>query len=92
MAGLSGVMAGPIFGASPVMGHEMILLGFVIVVIGGLGSFKGAVVGALLVAIAETYGNFFAPEVATFTLFVLMALVLLFKPSGMFGQPGVLDH
>ncbi|MFC4540368.1 branched-chain amino acid ABC transporter permease [Halosolutus amylolyticus] len=92
LAGLSGIMAAPMFGVFPTMGHDLILLGFVIVVIGGLGSYKGSIVGALVVALAETYGNFFAPEIASVTLFALMVLVLLFKPSGMFGKPGVLAH
>jgi branched-subunit amino acid ABC-type transport system permease component len=92
LAGLAGIMAAPLFGVSPTMGQEIIILGFVVVVIGGLGSFKGSLVGALLIAMTQTYGNFFAPDLATFTLFVLMAVVLLVKPSGMFGQEGVLEH
>jgi branched-chain amino acid transport system permease protein len=86
LAALGGVMGGPIVGVYPGADFEILLLGFVVVIIGGLGSLKGALVGGLLVGLLDTFGKVFFPELALFTIFAPMALILAVRPSGLFGR------
>ena len=76
-----------IYGARPGLDENVLLLALVVVVIGGLGSIRGALVGALLIGQVESLGRALLPEVAPFLLFGTMALVLLFRPRGLFGSP-----
>jgi len=87
LAGLAGVLLGTARAVSPAMGTDIIIQAFAIVVIGGLGSFRGAVLGAIAVGILNAYGAVFLPTIVDILVFVLMAAVLLVKPSGLFGDP-----
>lgn len=86
LAGLAGVLVGAQQGFDPTTGVAVIIKAFAVVVIGGLGSFRGAVVGALLVGLLESYLAIFASPISELSVFVLMAAVLLVRPSGLFGQ------
>jgi branched-chain amino acid transport system permease protein len=86
LAALGGVMGGPILGVYPGADFEVLLLGFVVVIIGGLGSLKGALVGGLAVGLLDNFGKVFFPELALFTIFAPMALVLAIRPAGLFGR------
>ncbi|MGH7406507.1 MAG: branched-chain amino acid ABC transporter permease [Candidatus Methylomirabilales bacterium] len=85
LAAFGGVMAGPIASAYPGMGVEVLIKAFIVVVIGGLGSLKGAAVGSLLVGVAETFGQALAPDWAMAVAYAVMAAVLLWRPTGLFG-------
>lgn len=85
LAAFGGVMAGPIASAYPGMGVEILIKAFIVVVIGGLGSLKGAAVGSLLVGVAETFGQALAPDWAMAVTYAVMAAVLLWRPSGLYG-------
>jgi branched-chain amino acid transport system permease protein len=101
LAGLAGVMAGPIFAVESGMGESILILTFVVIVIGGIGSVRGAVVGALLVGLVDTLGRAFLPQLfrvflssavadsvgaslASMSIYILMAAVLICKPKGLF--------
>ncbi len=86
LAALGGVMGGPIVGVYPGADFEVLLLGFVVVIIGGLGSLKGALVGGLVVGLLDNFGKVFFPELALFTIFAPMALILAARPAGLFGR------
>jgi branched-chain amino acid transport system permease protein len=86
LAALGGVMGGPIMGVYPGADFEVLLLGFVVVIIGGLGSLRGALVGGLLVGLLDNFGKVFFPEFALFTIFAPMALILAVRPTGLFGR------
>jgi branched-chain amino acid transport system permease protein len=86
LAALAGVLGGPIFGVSPGLDLEILLLALVVVVIGGLGSLRGAFVGGLLVGLLDTFGRALFPEFAAFAIFVPMAIVLGLRPKGLFGR------
>jgi branched-chain amino acid transport system permease protein len=86
LAALGGVMGGPIVGVFPGADFEIMLLGFVVVIIGGLGSLKGALVGGLAVGLLDNFGKVFFPEFALFTIFAPMALILAVRPTGLFGR------
>lgn len=86
LAALGGVMGGPIVGVYPGADFEILLLGFVVVIIGGLGSLKGALVGGLIVGLLDNFGKVFFPELALFTIFAPMVLILALRPTGLFGR------
>lgn len=86
LAALGGVMGGPIMGVYPGADFEVLLLGFVVVIIGGLGSLKGALFGSMAVGLLDNFGKVFFPELALFTIFVPMALILAVRPTGLFGS------
>lgn len=86
LAALGGVLGGPIIGAYPGADFEVMLLAFVVVIIGGLGSLKGALFGGLLVGLLDNFGKAFFPEFALFTVFVPMAVILVVRPTGIFGR------
>jgi branched-chain amino acid transport system permease protein len=86
LAALGGVMGGPIVGIYPGADFEVLLLGFVVVIIGGLGSLKGALAGGLIVGLLDNFGKVFFPELALFTIFAPMALILALRPAGLFGR------
>jgi len=86
LAGLGGVLAGPMRSVNPEMGSLVLAEAFVVTVIGGLGSLVGAVVAGLMVGIAVSMTALFAPEMATIVMFALMAVVLLIRPQGLFGR------
>ena len=84
LAGLAGAISTPITSVAPGMGDTVLIICFVVVVIGGVGSVKGAFLGALLIGLADTFGKVFVPDFASFTVYGVMAAVLLWKPRGLF--------
>jgi len=103
LAGLSGALVGAIQSVQIGMGEPVLILAFVVIVIGGIGSIKGALIGALLVGLTDTMGRIALPiffstfmetsaatsvgsSLASMSIYILMALVLLFKPTGLFGR------
>jgi branched-chain amino acid transport system permease protein len=91
MAGLAGILAGPLRGVYAEMGVEIIIECFVVVVVGGMGSLLGAVVAGLLIGEVVSLTSYFAPKLAEIVVFVVMAVVLLVRPSGLFGEPGLAE-
>jgi len=78
------MIAAPVSSVYPGMGNQILIIAFVVVVIGGLGSIRGAFLGALLVGLTATWGAVLVPQYAGTAVYVLMAVVLLFKPRGLF--------
>lgn len=87
LAGLSGVVAGPIQSAYPSMGVSILVPALIVVVVGGLGSLKGSLAGSLIIGQAETLGKAWLPATSMLIIYVVMALVLLLRPQGLFGRP-----
>src|SRR5438552_1500321 len=86
LAALAGVMAAPIYQVSPLMGSNIIIVVFAVVVIGGMGSILGAIVSGFALGLVEGLTKVFYPEASTTVIFVIMALVLLVQPPGFFGR------
>jgi branched-chain amino acid transport system permease protein len=86
LAALAGMLAAPISSVYPGMGNQVLIISFVVVVIGGIGSVKGALVAALAIGLADTFGKVFAPQIAGMVVYLLMAAVLLWRPQGIFGR------
>jgi branched-chain amino acid transport system permease protein len=86
LAAFAGMIAAPVASVFPGMGNQILIISFVVVVIGGIGSIKGAFLGALLIGLADTFGQVYAPAIAGMTVYVLMAAVLLWRPAGLFGR------
>jgi len=108
LAALAGVMAGPILAVEVGMGESILILTFVVIVIGGIGSVQGALVGALLVGLVDTLGRAYLPTIlssifssqigntlgapiASMSIYILMAVILAFKPSGLFSVQNRVD-
>lgn len=85
LATVAGVLGGPIYGARPGLDATVLILALVVVVIGGLGSVRGALVGALVIGQIDTVGRVLLPDFASFVLFGALALVLVLRPQGLFG-------
>lgn len=86
LAGAAGVLGGAMLGIYPGADFEVLLQAFAVVVVGGLGSLRGAFVGSLLIGFSDTIGKALFPEVAMFTVFVPMVLMLVIRPEGIFGR------
>jgi branched-chain amino acid transport system permease protein len=86
LATIAGAIASPISSVYPNMGSDVLITCFVVVVIGGIGSVRGALIAALLVGLADTFGKVLLPQVASMLVYLLMAAVLLWKPEGLFKQ------
>jgi branched-chain amino acid transport system permease protein len=86
LAALAGVMAAPIYNVSPQMGSSLIIVVFAVVVIGGMGSIMGAIVTGFGLGIIEGLTKVFFPEASNTVIFIIMALVLLVRPAGLFGR------
>ena len=86
LAGFSGMIDAPLSSVYPGMGNYILIISFVVIVIGGIGSVKGAFVGAMLVGLADTFGKVLVPEFSSMVIYALMALVLLWRPQGLFGR------
>src|SRR5215467_900233 len=86
LALVAGVLAAPLYSVYPNMGDGFLIISFVVVVIGGLGSVSGALWSALVIGLVDTLGKAYAPRVAGLAVYVLMAAVLLWRPSGLFGK------
>jgi branched-chain amino acid transport system permease protein len=86
LAALGGVIGGAFIGVYPGLDFEILPLSFAVVIIGGLGSLRGAVVGSLIVGLMDNFGKALFPEVAYFTLYAPMAMILAVRPTGLFGR------
>ncbi|MBI3523886.1 MAG: branched-chain amino acid ABC transporter permease [Betaproteobacteria bacterium] len=84
LAAFAGMIAAPVSSVYPNMGGEVIIISFVVVVIGGIGSVWGALLAAILIGMSDTFGKVLLPEYAGMTTYLLMALVLLWRPEGLF--------
>jgi len=87
LATAAGVLGGPIYGARPGLDAAVLILALVVVVIGGLGSVRGALVGALVIGQVDTLGRVLLPDLASFILFAALAIVLVVRPQGIFAGP-----
>ena len=86
LAALAGVLAAPIYQVNPLMGADLIIVVFAVVVIGGMGSIMGSIVTGFMLGVVEGFTKVFYPEASNTVIFVIMALVLLVKPTGLFGR------
>lgn len=86
LASFAGVLAAPVLQVSPMMGSQLIIVVFAVVVIGGMGSIFGAVITGLSLGVIEGLAKLFYPEVSATIVFIIMAIVLLFRPAGLFGR------
>ncbi|HEY3076818.1 MAG TPA: branched-chain amino acid ABC transporter permease [Burkholderiales bacterium] len=86
LAALAGMLAAPVSSVFPGMGNQVLIISFVVVVIGGIGSVKGAFVAAILIGLADTFGKVLVPQIAAMVVYLLMAAVLLWRPQGIFGR------
>jgi branched-chain amino acid transport system permease protein len=84
LAVLAGMVAAPVSSVYPGMGNSVLIVCFVVVVIGGIGSIRGALLAALLIGVVDTFGKVLLPQAAGVLVYVLMALILLWKPEGLF--------
>ena len=85
LAALGGIVAGPVLGLYPGMDTEILIPAFIVIVIGGMGSLRGAFVGSLLIGIADTFGKAYFQSVSLFLIYLAMLAVLLIRPQGLFG-------
>jgi branched-chain amino acid transport system permease protein len=86
LAAFAGMIDAPAASVAPGMGNQILIVSFVVVVIGGIGSIKGAFLGSLLIGLADTFGKVYAPAISGMTIYMLMAAVLLWRPAGLFGR------
>jgi branched-chain amino acid transport system permease protein len=86
LAALAGVLAAPIIQITPLMGSNLIIVVFAVVVIGGMGSILGSILTGLLLGIIEGLTKVFYPEASNVVVFVIMAIVLVIRPAGLFGK------
>ena len=86
LAAFAGMLAAPVSSVFPGMGNQVLIISFVVVVIGGIGSVKGALVAALAIGLADTFGKVLVPQIAGMVVYLLMAAVLLWRPQGIFGR------
>ena len=86
LAALGGIVVSPVSTVFPGMGDGMLILSFVVVVLGGIGSITGAAIGALLIGLTDTFGKVFFPSISSILIYVLMAGVLLWRPNSILGR------
>ncbi len=86
LAGFAGVLAAPIYSLNPTMGSNLIIIVFAVVVVGGMGSILGSIVTGFMLGLVEGLTKVFYPEAAATVIFIIMAIVLLVKPAGLFGR------
>jgi branched-chain amino acid transport system permease protein len=86
LAVVAGLIESPVASVEPGISGRYLIISFVVVVIGGIGSVKGAFYGALLIGLVDTFGKVVVPEIAGMAIYLLMALVLLWRPTGLFGR------
>jgi branched-chain amino acid transport system permease protein len=86
LAATAGMLAAPIESAYPGIGDRVLITSFVVVVIGGIGSVRGAFIGSLLIGLADAFGKVFLPQFSSIIIYALMALVLVVRPAGLFGR------
>ncbi|MGO4573850.1 branched-chain amino acid ABC transporter permease [Microvirga sp. 2TAF3] len=86
LAALAGVLAAPIYQVNPLMGSNLIIIVFAVVVVGGMGSIMGAIITGYMLGVLEGLTKVFYPEASSIVIFVVMAIVLLIRPAGLFGR------
>jgi branched-chain amino acid transport system permease protein len=86
LAGFAGVLAAPVLQVSPLMGSNLIIVVFAVVVIGGMGSILGSILTGLGLGIIEGFTKVLYPELSSTVVFIIMAIVLLIRPAGLFGR------
>jgi branched-chain amino acid transport system permease protein len=86
MGGLAGFLGAPILGADSTMSMPIELLAMVVVIVGGLGSVQGALLGAFLIGLIDTFGNAYFPDFAMFTVYLIFIIILLVRPTGLLGR------
>ena len=86
LAAFAGMLAAPVSSVFPGMGNQVLIVSFVVVVIGGIGSVRGALAAALAIGLADTFGKVLMPQIAGMVVYLLMAAVLLWRPTGLFGR------
>jgi branched-chain amino acid transport system permease protein len=86
LAAMAGVLAAPIIQVTPLMGSNLIIVVFAVVVIGGMGSILGSVITGLLLGLVEGLTRVFYPEASNVVVFVIMVIVLVLRPAGLFGK------
>jgi branched-subunit amino acid ABC-type transport system permease component len=91
MAGVAGVIAAPMWSLKPTIGAEAVMPAFIVVVIGGIGSFWGAVIGGLMVGMASGLSNLIVPRGSILVMYLLMTVILLWRPRGLMGQKSILE-
>lgn len=91
LAGVAGVLAAPMRGVNPDMGMNMLIESFVVVVVGGMGSLRGAVLGGLIMGQVVALTTLIYPIMADIVIYIFMAVILLIRPSGLFGEPGLFE-
>ncbi|HEV2007163.1 MAG TPA: branched-chain amino acid ABC transporter permease, partial [Burkholderiales bacterium] len=90
IAGLSGMLSAPLQSVTPEMGVSLLADAFVVTVVGGMGSLTGAVVAGVLVGVVVSLTSLVSPEAGRVSIFILMAIVLLVRPQGLFGRPSAM--
>jgi branched-chain amino acid transport system permease protein len=85
LTAFAGMLAAPINSVYPGMGENILIISFVVVVIGGIGSIKGALIGSMMIGLADTFGRVMVPELSSMVVYALMAAVLLWRPQGLYG-------
>jgi branched-chain amino acid transport system permease protein len=91
LAGLAGALSAPMAGIMPTMGDNVIMPSFIVIILGGIGSFWGSVIGGLMLGIIVSMCIQFFPSVAELSMYLVMALVLLIRPRGLFGEEGLFE-
>jgi len=91
LAGLAGVLSAPMSGIMPTMGDNVVMPSFIVIILGGVGSFYGSVIGGLLLGIIVAMCIQFVPAVAELSMYLVMAIVLLVRPRGLFGEEGLFE-
>jgi branched-chain amino acid transport system permease protein len=86
MAGLAGFLGAPIVGALPTMSFDILLFAVAVVVIGGTGYIEGALLGAMVIGLIDSFGKVYFPDFAMFTIYVAMVIILLVRPIGLLGR------
>lgn len=86
LAAFAGMLSAPVNTVYPGIGGGVLIISFVVVVIGGIGSIKGAFIGAMLIGLADTFGKVLLPDMASMVVYAVMAAVLLWRPTGLFGK------
>jgi branched-chain amino acid transport system permease protein len=89
LAAVAGILAAGLLGLSPTMGNALLMPAFITVVIGGMGSLAGSLVGGLLLGLGISITTLYLPAFSEIVMYVLMALVLLVRPRGLFGEEGI---
>ena len=87
VAGMSGLIGAQLFGVNLDLGFDILLLAVVVVIVGGLGSIQGALIGGMLIGVIDSFGKVLLPDTTLFLTYLVMIVVLLVKPSGLLGRP-----